>query len=122
MKRLLVLMTLCLAVLVTAGSAQALTVAGPGFAVSLPVYATVGPPPVYVEPAYVPPPVIYAPPPVYVGPAYVPPPVWVGPRVYGPPVRPVAVGPMVAPRPPLAPMPMGPMPGVGPVPMGPRPR
>ncbi len=121
MRRLCAITVLSLALLAAADAARALTVAGPGFAVSVPVYATVGPPPpVYVEPVYVPPPVYvgpaYVPPPVYVGPAYAPPPVWVAPRAYGPP-RPVAVAaPLPGPRPGFVPAPVGPMP------MGPRPR
>jgi hypothetical protein len=88
MKRLLLIVALACAVVAAAGSARALTVVGPGFAVSVPLYATVAPPPpVYVAPAYVPPP-----PPVYVAPAYVPPPVWVGPPVIAP--RPMVVGPV----------------------------
>lgn len=95
MKRLLLIVALACAVVAAADSARALTVAGPGFAVSVPLYATVAPPPpVYVAPAYVPPP-----PPVYVTPAYVPPPVWVAP--------PVVVAPPVGPRP-YGPGPYGP--------------
>jgi hypothetical protein len=94
MKRILAIATLCLAALAAADTARAITVVAPGFAISVPLYATVAPPPVYVAPAYVPPP-------VYVGPAYAPPPVWVAPRAYGP--RPVAVGPYVGPRPVLPP-------------------
>lgn len=109
MKRILAIATLCLAALAAADTARAITVVAPGFAISVPLYATVAPPPpVYVAPAYVPPPVYvgpaYAPPPVYVGPAYVPPPVWGAPRAYRP--RPVAVGPYVGPRPVLPPPPM----------------
>ncbi|MEA5088897.1 hypothetical protein [Solidesulfovibrio sp.] len=119
MRRLIAITVLSLALVAAADTARALTVAGPGFAVSLPVYATVGPPPVYVAPAYVPPPAVYVPPPVYVGPAYVPPPVWAAPRP-----RPVAwVAPVpIGPRPVVAPVPVGPRPGFAPVPMGPRPR
>ncbi|HCR13812.1 MAG TPA: SH3 domain-containing protein [Desulfovibrio sp.] len=65
MRRLIAITVLSLALVAAADTARALTVAGPGFAVSLPVYATVGPPPVYVAPAYVPPPAVYVPPPVY---------------------------------------------------------
>jgi len=116
MKRLLLLAVLVVAALALADTARALTVAGPGFAVSVPVY---------VGPTYVPPPVYYAPPPVYaepvyVGPAYYPAPVYVGPgpyigpRAYGPPLpRPVALGaPAIpGPRPGFAPGPVpGPMP------------
>jgi hypothetical protein len=86
MKRLLCTLALVLAVLALADPARALTVATPGFAVSVPVYVGPGyvPPPVYYPP---PAPVYYAPPPVYVGPGYVPPPVWVGPG-YRPGPRP----------------------------------
>ncbi|EHJ49165.1 hypothetical protein DFW101_3165 [Solidesulfovibrio carbinoliphilus subsp. oakridgensis] len=85
MKRLLCTLALVLAVLALADTARAITVAGPGFAVSVPVYVGPGyvPPPVYYPPA----PVYYAPPPVYVGPGYVPPPVWAGPG-YRPGPRP----------------------------------
>ena len=71
MKRLLITVALVCACLALAARAHAVTVVGPGFAVSVPVYA---------EPQ------------VYVAPAYAPPPVYVGPPVYLPP-RPVVVAP-----------------------------
>ncbi|EFL50005.1 conserved hypothetical protein [Solidesulfovibrio fructosivorans JJ]] len=118
MKRLLSTLILTCSLVAMAGVAQALTVAGPGFAVSVPLYVGVAPapvyvappPPVYVAPAYVPPP-----PPVYVAPAYVPPPVWVAPRPYRARPRPVAVLPPVGPRP-IGPGPVGPHPHFGPRP------
>ncbi|MFU2210557.1 hypothetical protein [Solidesulfovibrio sp. C21] len=119
MKRLLSILALTCSLVAAAGTAHALTVAGPGFAVSVPLYVGVAPAPVYVAPpppVYVapPPPVYvapaYAPPPVWVGPAYAPPPVWVAPRPHRMRPRAVAVMPPVGPRP------------FGPGPVGPRPR
>jgi hypothetical protein len=77
MKRLLVVLALACAVVAYAESARAVTVYGPGVAVSVPPYGP-PPPPVYYNPYY--PPAYYAPP-VY-GPGYYPPPPYYGPRHY----------------------------------------
>jgi hypothetical protein len=78
MKRLLVILALACAVVAYAESARAVTVYGPGIAVTVPPYGP-PPPPVYYGNPYYPP--QYYGPPVY-APGYYPPPPYYGPRPY----------------------------------------